>query len=146
AASSFRKSSESDTLELQKATFVLDAEVAVCAESVRSDDSVARQDQRVPVVRAERPGRALRIGVPGRAGQLAVGHNLAVRHVAKGVCNVALKQAQPVEVELHVVEPEGLACEIAAEPVDESAHIRCRYVTAVSGFRRYRRSQREAGV
>src|SRR5438132_1837392 len=54
AASSFRRSSERDTFELQEASFVLQAEAAVAAETVGGDDSVAWEDERVAVLRAER--------------------------------------------------------------------------------------------
>ena len=54
AASSRRTSSESGTFELQQPSLVLDPERAVAADPAGGDDAVAREDQRQPVLRAER--------------------------------------------------------------------------------------------
>src|SRR5881397_3749700 len=107
---------------------------------------MTRQDQRIPVLRAEGARRALSVRVPGRASQLAVGDDLAVRHLAKGPRDRVLEGAQPVEIELDVVERDTVAREVVLQPVDESTHIRGGPVTDRSGLGRYRRPQREAGV
>ena len=76
-ASSFRRSSDSDTFELQQPTLVLDSERAVRAEPVRRDDAMARDDEPEAVARAERAHSTLRVQAPGERRELAVGDRLA---------------------------------------------------------------------
>src|ERR1051326_995794 len=146
AASSLRRSSESDTLELQQAALVVDAEAPVVADAVRRHDAMAGQRERRPVVRAERPGGALRVRIAGVASQLPVRDDLAVRHRAERVGDRALERRQAFEVELERVERRPLAGEVPLEGVDESTHNRHVRVTDTSASSRYRRPQREAGL
>src|SRR6266568_9487706 len=81
AASSLRRSSDSDTFELQEPPLVLRSETAVRTEAGCRNDTVARQDERKAIVRAERSRCTLCVRVTRRARKLAVGHDLAVGNV-----------------------------------------------------------------
>jgi len=53
---------------------------------------MARDDEREAVVRADRPGGALGVRVPGERRKLAVADDLAPRNVAQGLDDGALKR------------------------------------------------------
>jgi hypothetical protein len=76
----------------------------------------------------------------GRAGEVTVGDDLAVRDRAQRSRNGSLEGRRSIQVDLDVVESDALAGEVALEPVDEPAHIRRGPLTHVSASRRYRRS------
>src|SRR5581483_11706436 len=102
AASSFRRSSESDTLELEQSTLVADAERSVRAHAVRGDDAMAREQDRDPVARAEGSGGAVRVRVARERSELAVRDRLGVGHGAECLGDRSLERRAPVEVELDV--------------------------------------------
>ena len=72
-------SSELDALEREQPALELRAGAAVASDPVRGDDAVARDDERVAVLGAERPGRARGARPARERRQLAVGDDLAPR-------------------------------------------------------------------
>src|SRR5215210_5880516 len=96
AASSFRRSSESDTLELQQTTFVRDPGRAVRTDPVGGDHPVTGHDDREPVARAERAGGALGARVAGAFRDLGVRDDVAVRDRAKRGADVAFERCRAV--------------------------------------------------
>src|SRR5688572_23933309 len=80
AASSERRSSESAmALQREETALVPDAERPVAPDPPGADDTVARHEEREPVVRAECARGAGGARVPGELRQLAVGHHRAPR-------------------------------------------------------------------
>ena len=76
---------------------------------------MAREDQRQPVLRAERPARARRLRPAGERGELAVADGLAVRHAPQRLRDRPLQRRAPLEVDLDVVERDALAGEVRLE-------------------------------
>src|SRR5437763_954699 len=145
AASSLRRSSESDTFELQQTALVLDAERSVRADAVCGNDAVTRNDEWVAVVCAERPRGALGIRTTGGRRKLAVRDDLAGRDAAQGGRKLELERRVGVQVELDLVEADAFAGKEALEAVDELARNRAGPVSHLSALRRYRRRQRAVG-
>src|SRR5439155_12453823 len=117
AASSFRRPSERDPLELQQPALVLQPERAVRADPAGRDDAVTRHHDREPVPRAESPGRALRVGMTGERRQLPVRDRLAARYPAQHLRHASLERGRVLHVELDVEE----VVPLAGEPADKAA-------------------------
>src|SRR5262249_35875142 len=117
-ASSSRRSSDSDTFELQQPTLVVVAVRAPAAEPADGDDAVHGQEGREVAASAERPRGARRARPSGAERELAVGDHLAARHLAE------LPRARAVEPvrqhERHVEEVVRLALEPADETVAQT--------------------------
>ena len=88
--------------EREQAPLQLRPGAAVAADPVRRDDPVARDDQRVAVVGAERSRRARRPGPAGERGELAVGDDLAPGDRPGGRGELALQRRRPLEVDRDV--------------------------------------------
>src|SRR2546421_4010248 len=119
AASSLRRSSESDMLEGEQPALVVRPMRAVRAEPRRRHDAMAGHDHGEAVVGAEAPGGPLGARVAGEGGQLAVGHDLAAGHAPQRLRDRELERRAPLEVELDVVERDGLAGEEGAEAIPQ---------------------------
>jgi hypothetical protein len=80
---------------------------------------VARDDEAEAVTRAERAGCALCAGIAGKARELAVRDDLAVRNAPQRLEDGSLERRPPVQLELDVSERLPRASEVRPEPVDE---------------------------
>jgi hypothetical protein len=80
---------------------------------------VARDDQREAVRGAKRPGRALRVRMPGQRRHLAVARRLAVRDRPDRFQRGPLEGRAPVELELHVDELVALSPKVAPDPLGQ---------------------------
>lgn len=124
AASSDLTASDSDTtsgptLQLEQAALVLDPELAVRPEPVRRDHAVAGNDERNAVLGAEGPRRPLGAGTPRQRSELAVRDDLTATDRAKRADQVAVERRVFLEVDLDVVQVDGLAPEEGLETLDD---------------------------
>jgi len=87
---------------------------------------VAGDDERVPVRGAERPCGTCRAGPTRERRELAVRDDVAARHRAQRLCEVALERRRPPEVDLDIREVVGVACEERVEARDELVVAICR--------------------
>ena len=86
-----RATSRADAFEREQPPLVLDAEVAVGADPVRADDAVRRDERRERAAPAERAGGARGARVAGERRELAVGDDLAARHLPQRAGAVAVE-------------------------------------------------------
>src|SRR5262249_50763807 len=112
--SSPRTSSESDMLELQQPSLVLDAERAVRADAVGGHYSMAGNEDREAVPSAEGSCRALRVRVAGQRRELTVGDRLAPWDRSQRIDDAALKRRAPGQIERQVAERGLLSAEVAS--------------------------------
>ena len=89
-------------LEGKQTSFVVDTERPVAADPTRRDDSMAGDERREPVPRAEGAGGARGPRPAREGGELAVRDHLSPRHRAQDVLAVAVEAV--VELELDVGE------------------------------------------
>src|SRR5439155_11728091 len=136
AASSCRRSSESDTFEQQQSLLVTGPEGAVGPQAVRGDHAVAGDHDAEAVTCAERSCRALRPRVAGEPCEITVGDHLSVRDAPQGADDVELERRPPFELELDVVERRPLSGEVGLEPLDQFVRFRRTLVAHARTFRR----------
>ena len=138
AASSLRRSSESDTLECQQATLVVEPQRAVRAESVRGDDAVAGHDEWEAVPGAERSDRPLGARIAGELRQLRVRDDLPIGNGPQRPHDVELERRPAVDVDLDAPKVDTAPPEVHLHVVDELFRFRRGPVTDLCAFRRYR--------
>ena len=119
AASSCRRSSESDTLELQEASLVLHAQRAVGAESSRGDHAVTGDDQTEAVVGAERSGGALSAGMACQASEVAVRNNFSVGDCTERTQHGELEGRPAADFQLDIVELGTFTSEVRLDPLND---------------------------
>src|SRR5262245_48699438 len=121
-ASSRLTSSESDTLEREEPPLVAGAKRAVAAEAARGDHAVARHEDAVVVLRAERAGRARRARRPCEGGVRPVGHDLAAGHLTHCLRARPLERRASVALDVDVREVGRFTREERAQSAGESFH------------------------
>lgn len=119
AASSCRRSSESDTFELQQTSFVLHAQRAVRADACCGDNAVTGNDQAEAVVGAERSGGALGARVAREASEIAVRNDFSVGDCTQRTQHGELERRPPTDFQLDIVEHSTLAGEIRLDPLQD---------------------------
>ena len=102
-------SSQAHALEGEEPALQCGAGRAVAADPVRRDDAMARDDERVPVVRTERSGRPSRARPPGERSQLAVRDDLAPRNRPCRGGQLVLERRRPVEIDDDSLVRRGIA-------------------------------------
>src|SRR3990172_10057264 len=107
--------SQRDPLERQQPALALDARHPVAADPVSGHDSMAREDEREAVLRAEAPGRARRTRPAGQGGELAVRDDLAPRHRLERSSELGLEGGAPGEIDVDVSVRDPLTAEVAVE-------------------------------
>ena len=111
---------ERHALEPEQPPLVLDAERAVAADPAGARRRGGTGRTSAKRLRAQNvPGRPRRARVAGERGELAVGDDLAPRHVPQHRGGIALERRAPSRSSSHVGEVVGLAGEEAVEPLQQ---------------------------
>src|SRR3954447_10538637 len=118
-ASSLRRSSESDTLELQETPLVAEPERPVRAQACRAHHAMARHEETEAVARTERAGRARSTGRACERRELAVGDDLSARYAAERLRATPEERRLVLEVDLDVVQCVGRSAEIGPQALQE---------------------------